>query len=85
MLIINKKRYHCYNCGNIFTEDLNIKGIYVSTKTSCCPIETPSKLVYAVTKNKGLASYSIRLSLSHLTTDAEIDEFMKVFKYFIEN
>ena len=24
MLIINKKRYHCYNCGNIFTEDLNI-------------------------------------------------------------
>ena len=23
-LIINKKRYHCYNCGNIFTEDLNI-------------------------------------------------------------
>ena len=24
MLIINKKRYHFYNCGNIFTEDLNI-------------------------------------------------------------
>ena len=24
ILIINKKRYHCYNCGNIFTEDLNI-------------------------------------------------------------
>lgn len=64
---------------------LNSKGIYVSTKTSCCPIETPSKLVYAVTKNKGLASSSIRLSLSHLTTDAEINEFMKVFKEFIEN
>lgn len=64
---------------------LNSKGIYVSTKTSCCPISTPSKLVYAVTKNKGLASSSIRLSLSHLTTDAEINEFMKVFKEFIEN
>ena len=64
---------------------LNSKGIYVSTKTSCCPIETPSKLVYAVTKNKGLDSSSIRLSLSHLTTDAEINEFMKVFKEFIEN
>ena len=23
-LIIYKKRYHCYNCGKIFTEDLNI-------------------------------------------------------------
>ena len=24
MLIINKKKYHCYNCGKIFTEDLTI-------------------------------------------------------------
>lgn len=24
VLIINKKRYHCYNCGNIFTENLGI-------------------------------------------------------------
>lgn len=57
--------------------------IYVSTKTSCCPIETPSKLVYAVTKNKGLASSSIRLSLSHLTTNAEIDKFIEVMNNII--
>ena len=26
-LIIYKKRYHCYNCNKIFTEELNINGI----------------------------------------------------------
>lgn len=57
--------------------------IYVSTKTSCCPVETPSKLVYAVTKNKSLASSSIRISLSHLTTNAEIDKFIEVMNNII--
>ena len=62
-----------------FAELLEEKEIYVSTKTSCCPIETPSKLVYALTKDKSLASTSIRLSLSHLTTKEELDEFFKAF------
>lgn len=56
---------------------LEEKGIFVSTKTSCCPLETPSKLVYALTKDKSLASTSIRVSLSHLTTSEEIDLFLK--------
>ena len=60
-------------------EDLEKYNIYVSTKVSCCPIETPSKLVYALTKDKGLSSSSIRLSLSHLTKEEEIDEFLRVF------
>lgn len=53
--------------------------IYVSTKTSCCPINTPSKLVYALTKDKGLSSSSIRVSISHLTTKNDIEEFLRVF------
>ena len=53
--------------------------IYVSTKTSCCPIETPSKLVYALTRDKNLSSSSIRLSLSHLTTVDEVNEFLSIF------
>jgi cysteine desulfurase len=53
--------------------------IYLSSKTSCCPVETPSKLVYALTKNKGLANSSIRLSLSHLTTKSELEEFLNIF------
>ena len=55
--------------------------IFVSTKTSCCPIETPSKLIYALTKDKGLSTSSIRVSISHLTTEEEIDEFLKVFDF----
>lgn len=53
--------------------------IYLSTKTSCCPIATPSKLVYALTKDKQKALSSIRVSLSYKTTEAEIDEFLRVF------
>ena len=69
--------------SNDLQKRLNDSEIYVSTKTSCCPIETPSKLVYAVTKNKGLASSSIRLSLSHLTTNVEIDKFIEVMNNII--
>lgn len=69
--------------SNDLQKKLNDLEIYVSTKTSCCPIETPSKLVYAVTKNKGLASSSIRLSLSHLTTNVEIDKFIEVMNNII--
>lgn len=69
--------------SNDLQKKLNDLEIYVSTKTSCCPIETPSKLVYAVTKNKSLAGSSIRLSLSHLTTNAEIDKFIEVMNNII--
>jgi cysteine desulfurase len=55
---------------------LEQKGVYVSIKTSCCPITTPSKLVYALTKDKAFASTSIRVSLSHLTKEEEVDQFL---------
>ena len=62
-----------------FAKLLEDKEVYVSTKTSCCPENTPSKLVYALTKDKSLASTSLRVSISHLTTENEIDEFIKIF------
>lgn len=62
-----------------FAMMLEEKKVYVSTKTSCCPVEAPSKLVYALTKDKNLASSSIRVSISHLTTKSEVDEFLKAF------
>ena len=65
--------------SDLFASKLNENGVMVSTKTSCCPLNTPSKLVYALTKDKSLASTSIRISLSHLTTDDEIEEFLKIF------
>ncbi len=62
-----------------FVKKLEEYDIYVSTKTSCCPSESPSKMVYALTKDKNLASSSVRISLSHLTKEEEINEFFKVF------
>ena len=62
---------------------LEEKGIIVSAKTSCCPLNTPSKLVYALTKNKRLASSSIRVSLSYLTTKEELDKLITVLESVI--
>lgn len=62
-----------------FTKMLEDREVYVSTKTSCCPENTPSKLVYALTKDKQLASSSLRISLSHLTTEEEINSFLNIF------
>ena len=67
-----------------FTKMLEDNEVYVSTKTTCCPENTPSKLVYALTKDKSLASTSLRVSVSHLTTEEEIDEFIKIFDKCIE-
>ena len=64
-----------------FLED---EGIYVSTKISCSPISTPSKLVYALTKDKSLALSSIRISLSYLTKEEEVNQFLNTFNKIME-
>ena len=68
----------------LFVDKLNQNGVMVSSKTSCCPITTPSKLVFALTKDKGRASSSIRISLSYLTTKEEIDKFINTFNKVYE-
>ena len=68
----------------LFVDKLNQNGVMVSSKTSCCPITTPSKLVFALTKDKGRASSSIRISLSYLTTKEEIDKFINIFNKVYE-
>ena len=62
-----------------FVNMLEDREVYVSTKTSCCPENTPSKLVYALTKDKKLASSSLRISISHLTTEEEVNLFLSIF------
>lgn len=62
-----------------FQKKLNEYDIIVGTKTSCCPVLTPSKLVYALTKDKQIASSSIRLSISYLATEKEVNTFLEVF------
>ena len=58
-------------------QKFDAKDIYISTKTSCCPLETPSKLVYALTQDKSLSTSSLRVSLSALTTENEVNKFLK--------
>ncbi len=70
--------------STVLAEKFNEKGIYLSTKTSCCPVISPSKLVYAVTQDKQKAASSVRVSLSHLTTKEEINLFVQTFKGIYE-
>ncbi len=62
-----------------FAKILEEKEVYVSTKTTCCADDAPSKIVYALTQDPTLASSSIRVSVSHLTTKEEIDSFLNIF------
>lgn len=62
-----------------FVEALQNYEVYISAKTSCCPENTPSKMVYAVSKDKSLSTTSLRISLSHLTTEEELNQFFNIF------
>lgn len=66
-------------------KELSSKEIYVSTTSACSLDNMPSISVYAITGDKNLANNSIRISLSHLTTEKEIDTFIKIFDEIIKN
>lgn len=51
--------------------------IYISTKTACSSDDAISLSVYTLTKDEELAKSSIRVSLSHLTKQNEIDFFVQ--------
>lgn len=62
-----------------FLHALEEYEIYVSTKSACSSADTMSNSVYAVTRDKERASNTIRISLSYLTTEEEIDKFLEIF------
>lgn len=53
--------------------------IFISTQSACSSSHAESKAVYAVTHSKECAQSSIRISLSHLTTEEEIEQFLQAF------
>ena len=53
--------------------------IYISTKSACSDSNLKSEAVYQLTKDVDRSSSSIRISISHITTKEEIDEFLKCF------
>lgn len=62
-----------------FVHAMDEYDIYISTKSACSSANTMSDSVYAVTKDRDKAMRSIRISLSFLTTEDEIEEFLRVF------
>lgn len=65
--------------GTVFQRALDEKGVCVSVKSACSTDGTPSKAVFAVSHDRRNALSSWRISLSHLTTDEEIDRFLEIF------
>jgi len=62
-----------------FVHALDEREIYISTKSACSSSNSMSNSVYALTKDKELSNSSLRISLSYMTTEEEIDKFLEVF------
>lgn len=62
-----------------FVHALDEYDIFISTKSACSSNNTMSDAVYAVTKDRDKAMHSLRITISHLTTEEEINVFLNAF------
>lgn len=62
-----------------FVHALERYEVYVSTTTACSSLEESVVLRELSHGNKDISTTSIRVSLSHMTTMEEVDEFLKIF------
>lgn len=60
-----------------FQHALEQHDIYISTQSACSTNSEPSKAVMAITNNDSKAGSSVRISLSHLTKENEVDKFIE--------
>ena len=65
--------------GAAFQKALDARGVCVSVKSACSSDALPSRAVFAVSRDRKRALNAWRISLSHLTTDEEIREFLQIF------
>lgn len=65
--------------GDDFQQALSDEGVCVSVKSACSVKGTPSRPVFAVSRDRKRALSSWRISLSHLTTEKEVEEFLGIF------
>ena len=65
--------------GSRMQQLLADRDVCVSVKSACSTEGTPSKAVFAVSKDRKNALSSWRISLSHLTTEDEIERFLGIF------
>lgn len=62
-----------------FIHALDNKNIYISTKSACSSSDSISNAVFALTEDREISNSSLRISLSYLTTEEEIEEFLIAF------
>ena len=62
-----------------FVHALDEHEVYISTKSACSGANSMSNAVYALTKDKELSNGSLRISLSYMTTEEEVDKFLLIF------
>jgi cysteine desulfurase len=62
-----------------FQKALDREGVCVSVKSACSVEGTPSRAVFAVSRDRKNALSSWRISLSHLTTEGELTQFLEAF------
>ena len=65
-------------------ELMDKREIRISVKSACSVPNTPSRAVFAVSRDRKNALSSFRVSLSHLTTEEEVGEFLKALREIIE-
>ena len=68
---------------NTIIKELNEHKIYVSRGSACSLDNRTSRATLSLTGNEDLSNNTIRISLSHLNTKDEIEEFFKVFELVI--
>lgn len=85
-VMINNNEYSVMHIVNIsvsnikpetLLHELEKSEIYVSTKTACSMKDSLSLSVEAIYKDQERAGHTIRISLSHLTTEVEIKTFLE--------
>ena len=65
--------------GTVFQRKLDARGVCVSVKSACSSDGLPSRAVLAVSQDRRNALSSWRISLSHLTTEEELNGFLAAF------
>ncbi len=65
--------------GTVFQRELDAEGVCVSVKSACSSDGLPSRAVFAVSRDRKNALSSWRVSLRHLTTQEELDGFLRAF------
>ncbi len=65
--------------GTRFQHALADHGVCVSVKSACSSDGTPSRAVFAVSRDRRNALSSWRISFSYRTTEEEVREFLRIF------